>query len=125
MNAWRYQAEKRLLREHPETAAECEFFGNHAGERNVLPSLTVPGMTLSLRELLDKYVRGENVSMFEPIYSDDGSIPDDLERLSPTERIDMAREIRAGIDEHQKRKRDIPPAAVASAIEEVNDRNEM
>lgn len=78
--------------------------GNVPAETIVGPSLTVPGQTLSLQQLLDRYVRGENVKVFTPVYlGEDSDIPSDLERLDPFERMDMAREIRTAIDGHRRR----------------------
>jgi hypothetical protein len=111
VNAWRWHAEKKLLRDSPETAAECEFIGNHQGETNSSPSLTVPGMTLSLRDLLDKYVR-EGVTLPAPEWSNDDDIPDGIERLSKTDKVDLARDLRASIDVHRSRKRDAVPTDV-------------
>lgn len=71
------------------------------GESNFLPSLTVPDMTLGLRDLLERYVRGEHVSTFQPVYSDDPDVPDNLETLSPMDRIDMSRDLKAGIAKFQ------------------------
>lgn len=66
-------------------------------------SCTVPGMTLSLAELLKRHVRGGDVTVYEGVYSDDPDIPDNLERMTEIERIDLAREIRVGIDDARGR----------------------
>jgi len=71
------------------------------GERFTLPSKTVPNMTLSLKELLERYVRGQDVSVFDGSYDADDDMPD-ISRLDQMERLDLARNIRAEIDHYQK-----------------------
>lgn len=56
-------------------------------------SMTVPGQTLSLRTLIDRYTRGIDVDMFTPQYDEDDIIPDGLEYMTEIERKDMAREL--------------------------------
>lgn len=54
---------------------------------STLPSLTVPNMTLSLHDLLLRYVRGENVQTFQPSYVDDLDVPATLERWDASDRL--------------------------------------
>lgn len=61
------------------------------------PSLTVPGQTLSLKQLLDRYVKGQDVDVFTPQYSEDPDIPDNLEKMDTLEKLDLAQNIRRGI----------------------------
>lgn len=53
-------------------------------------------MTMTLDELLARYVRGDSVATFQPVYSDDEDMPD-VERMDPMERLDLARNIKQGI----------------------------
>jgi len=69
-------------------------------EVNNLPSQTVPGMTMSLEELLRRYVRGENVQTFQPVYAGDADIPD-FDNMTEMDRLDMARELREFVDRRQ------------------------
>lgn len=73
---------------------------NRVGERNTLPSLTVPGQTLSLQQLLDRYVRGDQVAVFNPVYTEDPMF-DGLEQMDEMDRRDLALGIREGIDEYR------------------------
>jgi len=61
------------------------------GEVNNLPSLTVPDQTLSLRELVARFTRGQNVATFEPVFDDDADsdlwLPD-TNRMTFDEKID-------------------------------------
>lgn len=69
-------------------------YGNPAGEVNNLPSKTVPGQTLSLKELLDRYVRtGVLEQTFTPEYSDDDDLPD-VTRMNEMDRLDAAKQLR-------------------------------
>jgi len=98
--------------------------GNVEGEKFTLPSLTIPGQTLSLKELLEKYVRGQDVTVFEGVYNDD-DIPDNLELMTEIERIDAARNLKDAIDVERERltvasvlKGAIKAAKEASVIDE-------
>lgn len=72
------------------------------GEVFTLPSKTVPNMTLSLKELLERYVRGQDVSIFEGSYdADDGDMPD-VSRMDQLEKLELARSIKQSIDAVQK-----------------------
>lgn len=80
--------------------------GNTAVEpESKKPSMTVPGMTLSVQELLKRFVRGETVTTFDPIYTDE-DIPDNLEHMTEIERLEMATNIRAAIEDY----RSTPPS---------------
>jgi hypothetical protein len=72
------------------------------GENFTQPSKTVPNMTLSLKELLERYVRGQDVSIFEGSYDADQEDMPDVSRMDQMERLDLARNIRAQIDYYQK-----------------------
>lgn len=91
---------------------------NPAKEVNDLPSETQPGMALTMRQLMDKYVRGQ--ATFVPVYTDDPDIPDNIERMDNIDRLDMARDLRGYIDrgqeelfqrqEERKKKKVAPPS---------------
>lgn len=89
--------------------------GRNIGEAPTGPGVTVPGMTLSLGDLLKRYVRGGQVTTFTPVYTDDEMIPDDLERMDEIERIEAARALAGSIDEfrtglgNKKRAKSEPP----------------
>jgi len=76
---------------------------------NTFPSQTVPGMTLSLRELVNRYVRGESVPVFTPQYNaDDDIIPHDLERMDVQDKLMFAKDLRHAIQTERSR-RSFPP----------------
>jgi len=85
-------------------------------------SMTVPGMTLSLKELLARYVRGEHVNVLQPQFSDDPDIPDGLERMSEMDRLDLARDLKDGISREQKKRaaRIKELAEIPISVSEVN-----
>lgn len=67
-------------------------------------SKTIPEMTLSLRELLERYTRGQNIEIFHPTYlGEDDEMPDMsvIGRMTPQERLDLAREIREKIEDYR------------------------
>jgi len=77
--------------------------GNPSGEDFTLPSQTIPGMVPTLRELLDKYVRGETVTQFNPIYDDNPLVPDNFERLDFAEREEYLADIKEVVKETRSR----------------------
>jgi hypothetical protein len=61
------------------------------GEVFNLPSMTVPDMHTSLRELIDRHLRGGNVKVFQGTnVSPDSMIPVGLERMSSIDRAELA-----------------------------------
>lgn len=68
------------------------------GEVNTGKSLTVPNMTMPLGEMLDRFVRGEEVfTLPQSFDSDNLDIPAGIERLDAQDRLLVAREIGARI----------------------------
>lgn len=63
------------------------------------PSQTVPDMTLSLQELVERYTRGQSVATFTPVYYGEDEEFADVSRMDPIERIEYARFIREKIAE--------------------------
>lgn len=76
-------------------------------EVNDQPSLTVPGMTMSLEELLRRYVRGENVQTFQAVYAGEEDIPD-FNAMSETDKIDMANDLAEFIAAQQIKQQPLP-----------------
>lgn len=73
------------------------------GEVNTKPSLSIPGQTLSLEELIRRYTRGQSVETFAPVYhGDDDLIPVNWERMSEMERLDLSREIKGHLDDARR-----------------------
>lgn len=73
------------------------------------PSLTVPGQTLPVRTVLDRFRRGQSVQSFTPVYNPE--FPAGYERLNKLDRIDLAREQAAEV----QRQRSILAARDAQA----------
>lgn len=76
-----------------------------AGERTDKPSMTVPEMTMSLKEILSRYTRGGEVATFTPVYQDNDEFDEnpDFSKMDATEKLQYARQIKEAIVEHQKR----------------------
>lgn len=69
------------------------------GEVNNQPSKTIPGMTLSLRELVERYTMGAQVETFKPEYSEeDFSQFDNMDKL---DKLEIASQIRQQINHHR------------------------
>lgn len=79
--------------------------GSAAYETPEGESKTVPDMTLSLKELVNRYTRsgqiGE-VAAFEPVYDGDIEVPH-FERMTPQERLDFAKNLKASIAETRRK----------------------
>lgn len=63
-------------------------------------SKTVPNMTMPLKDLLERFTRGQAVATLNPVYNGDEDLPD-FERMDPMDRLDYARDIRMGIRQTQ------------------------
>lgn len=59
-------------------------------EVNTLPSKTVPDMTLSIRDLVDRHKAGLNVKTFSPVYSERNV---GLEKLDKIERQQLVNDL--------------------------------
>lgn len=58
------------------------------GKHFTEPSVTVPGQTLPLKVLLERYVRGGDVQVFPGVYDD--VLPDNIEKMDVFERLELA-----------------------------------
>jgi len=58
-------------------------------ETFTLPSLTVPDMTLTIRQMLDRHLHGGNVKVY-PGSVANSAVPVNLERMSALDRADLA-----------------------------------
>lgn len=79
------------------------------------PSQTVPGMVMSLSEMLARYVRGEQVTVFTPVYAGNDELMPDVERMDAMDRLDLARSLRSSIDVERNRPRRKPADIVEPA----------
>jgi len=76
---------------------------------NSLPSLTVPGMTLSLRDLVQRYTRGESVPTFTPqFHGDDELMPQHLERMDVQDKLMLSKELSNAIQTERSRRSSTP-----------------
>lgn len=73
------------------------------GEVNNEPSLTVPDQTLSIRDLLNRYVRGQSVQVLQPEYDSDQSeeLPD-TSNMSKMEKQELLMDVKLGIQKTKK-----------------------
>jgi len=67
------------------------------GQTFVKPSQTIPGMVPSLRDLIERYTRGEGIEQFNPVYTDSDLIPDNLERMDVFERMQYSKDLKESI----------------------------
>lgn len=66
---------------------QCNFCGCGTAEKYTKPSVTVPDMSLSLRQMLERHKAGGNVKTFHVANVPQNSmIPDDFERMSQIDR---------------------------------------
>lgn len=83
--------------------------GSKNKESFSLPSLTVPSMTKSLKEIAAQYVRGMEIPQFEPEWRNEEEIPKgydqfeeiDYQRLDAVEKADLALQIKNNIEEYK------------------------
>lgn len=71
---------------------QCGHWRYARGEHNTQPSLTIPNQVLPLDEMLRRYVRGQDVQMFSPVYDED--LAPGYENLGELDRIDLARSMK-------------------------------
>lgn len=67
-----------------------DSLGSDVRELFTLPSKTVPDMSLSIRDLVDRHKKGLNVKTFSPVYSERNI---GLERLDKIERAELAMQL--------------------------------
>jgi len=82
---------------------------NNVGEIFTQPSLTVPDQALSIRDLVARFTRGQDVRTYEGQYTHDRSIPDNLERMTEMDRLDLSRQLKDGIESVQRNHRSRKP----------------
>lgn len=85
-------------------------------------SQTVPGLTLSLKELAARYIQRRDVPQGEGIYLDDDSILNDfnVEYMDPEDRMEFSQILESVVaDEHKTRTKPKKPAAPASPTPEI------
>lgn len=69
-------------------------FGAPTLERNLGVSKTVPDMSLSLRQMIDRHLSGGRVKTFEPVYVGENSlIPPGFERMDNIAKVALGREL--------------------------------
>jgi len=65
-----------------------------SGEKFTLPSLTVPDMTISLREMLNRHLHGGSIKTFQTTnVRPDSIIPDNFERMSAIDRAALSQDL--------------------------------
>lgn len=87
------------------------------GEVNTMPSCTVPDQALSVRAILERYVRGQSVENFPGVYTDSDLVPVGWERMDQIERMDYARAMKDDlIAKNPKRQKDSSPAPAPAPV---------
>jgi len=62
--------------------------------RNTMPGLTVPDMSLSIRDLLNRHKAGGRVKVYEPVYvGEESIIPPEFERMDKFQRAELAKQV--------------------------------
>lgn len=70
-------------------------------EVNTKPSQTVPDQSLSIKELVARYIRGEDIKIFPGIYAEEGEELFDIIGMSEMDLHDLARQTAEEIQELQ------------------------
>lgn len=72
-------------------------------EVNTLPSETQPNMTLSLRQILERYTRGGEVATFSPVYQDHDEFDEnpDIMKMDAMEKLQYAQQLKQSIQNYQ------------------------
>lgn len=74
---------------------------HEVSEKQTLPSKTVPDQSLSIKELVERYIRGENVKVFNGTYAEEGEELFDTTGMTEMDMLDLARETAEYIKEAQ------------------------
>lgn len=87
------------------------------------PSKTVPGQDVSIAELIRRYTRGENITVFEPVYNEDFS--SEFVKLDRQDAAMAARELKRKVKEMQQPRFDVvePSKPVADVDTEPTEAN--
>lgn len=91
-NNWKYNDEKKIKK--------GEFF-----DLDAEPSLTIPDMTLTVQEILERFTRGGEVRTLRPQYLEDEPAGDaiarsiDLDQYDKMERLELLRSTRRYVDQ--------------------------
>lgn len=63
-------------------------------ERNTAISQTVPDMSITVRQMMDRHNAGGAVAVFKPVFTGESNIlPDNFERMDKIERQQLARSL--------------------------------
>lgn len=91
--------------------------GAPAFERaNEMPSMTVPGMALTMKQVLERFVRGDNINVFEPVYAGELEVPE-FEQMTEMDKLDLARQLKTqDIPEMREKLHRKKAAADAAAV---------
>lgn len=87
------------------------------------PSKTVPGQDVSIAEMIRRYTRGENITVFEPVYNEDFS--SEFVKLDRQDAAMAARELKRKVKEMQQPRFDVvePPKPVADDDTKTTEAN--
>jgi hypothetical protein len=77
-------------------------FKGRGAEYNDQPSVTIPDQSLTMRELVERHVKGRDVAVLTPVYNGEESDVQ-IERMDPQERLDYARWLKGRISELERK----------------------
>lgn len=93
-------------------------YRDDVGEVNVLPSETIPDQTLSIREIFNRFARGEALEGRPSVYSDDDDLPE-FDKMSKIEIAEFAEANRIRLEQLREHLRASEEASVAERGAEV------
>lgn len=99
------------------------FDSGHGKEDPKGQSMTVPDQSMSVQELLDRYVRGQDLPMKQPIWNGEEEFPD-IAVMTPQERLDYARELQDNIVKMQAKLDDAAQVKSVNVIDEPQEPGE-
>jgi len=107
----------------PLSRLNFQFEHDRDGETNNEPSLTQPDQTMSLRDMISRYARGQSVPTFEPVYDGDQDMPD-ISRMSKIELEELRQDVLGEIQYQRfelNRKKELAAAAEAAEIKAAKE----
>lgn len=86
-----------------------------------LPSLTVPNQTLSLKELLNRFTRGQEIPTLEPsFHGEDEQFFDQVSRMDKIEKLEFASQIRGHIATFQNSEKNLKASEANTPVPDTS-----
>lgn len=97
---------------------------NYKREPLTGPSLTIPGQTRTLSEIVERFIRGDSTEVFKGTFSE--TFPPGFENLTELERLEMSRDIDAGVADIRERVRNRKHIKMTDAQKaEIAEKNKL